>query len=79
MNVYGCSIYKSIQKSFKHQLFTDRTFWRQAFFFGMNEEFETVTNEDHRRKVSNTEITAAAQAGRLSMQECVTRSTDSSS
>lgn len=39
----------------------------------------TTTNEDHRRKVSNVEIAAAAQAGRLSMQECVTSSTDSSS
>lgn len=39
----------------------------------------TVTNKDHRHKVSNTETTAAAQAGRLSLQECVNTSTDSSS
>lgn len=38
----------------------------------------TVTNEDHQCKVSNAEIRAPAQAGRLSMQECVASSTDSS-
>lgn len=47
--------------------------------FGTDKEFVTVINEDHRCKVSNTEITAPAQAGGLSMQECVASSNDSSS
>lgn len=38
-----------------------------------------VTNKNHRHKVSKTERTAAAQAGRLSLQECVNTSTGSSS
>lgn len=38
----------------------------------------TVTNKDHRLKVSNTHTRAAA-GGRLSLQECVNTPADSSS